>query len=659
MGGYNAGVLLRLDNVSRSIGARLLFRDVSIHVSAGDRIGLVGPNGAGKTTLLRMIAGEDAPDSGRIMIPRSSRIGLLRQEVDPSGNHSAREEASTALAALDALEAELRALEGRMEECGREGIEIPHDVAERYDACHSAFEFGGGFEREARVERVLDGLGFDTRKRAQPMSALSGGWLVRVELAKLLLSAPDVLLLDEPTNHLDLPSIEWFDETLASFGGAAILVSHDRALLRRHATTLAELELARFTLYKGRYDAYIADKEQRRIELEARKKSQDKEIAQTEKFIARFRAKASKARQVQSRIKELEKTERVELAQAPSRKMRLRIPEPRRAGEDVIRLGDIHKSYDDNAVYAGVDFLLRRGERAALAGPNGAGKSTLLRIIAGVLPFDSGERVLGHNVEVAFFAQHQLEALNPALSVIQELETAATSDDIPRLRGHLGAFLFSGDDIDKQVGVLSGGEKSRLALAKLLLRPSNFLVLDEPTNHLDIAACEVLEDVLKSYTGSLLFISHDRAFINAIANRIVEVQSGELRDFRGNYDAYLRELSGAAKSGVPELTQSAQPDPSPKETKRERMASREQEKTRSRKKSQLKKRIAALEAEIGNAEGKQQELGLRLGDPELFRDGDRVREIEAERTQLQAEIDSLYKEWERLAAELEALGGDA
>ncbi len=655
-------MLLRLEGVARSVGSRVLFSEVALAVYAGDRIGLVGPNGAGKTSLLHLAAGDEAPDTGRVSVGRDVRVGMLRQEIDPGRGVSVREEVASVLGHLDSLEREMAQLEVEMTRCGREGLEVPEELAHRYDRARAGFEFGGGFARAARVERVLDGLGFAEPARGRPLSSFSGGWLMRVELAKLLLSAPDVLLLDEPTNHLDLPSIRWFEETLEEFRGAALIVSHDRTFLRRHATRVAELENGRFTVFEGGYDRFVLQKEERRVQLEAEARSQGRQIAHTERFIERFRYKASKSRQVQSRVKALAKLERVELAPESRRSLRLRIPAPVRAGEVVLRLEGVHKRYGDNVVYQGIDFLLRRGERVALAGPNGAGKSTLLRIAAGALACDAGSRIPGHNVTVAFYAQHQLETLDASRNVLAELESVASVDDIPRLRGHLGAFLFSGDDVQKKVSVLSGGEKARLALAKMLLRPANFLVLDEPTNHLDVAACEVLEEALADYAGTLLFISHDRAFINALATRVIEVRGGALHDHAGNYDDLEREM--AAKAGpatrAPPAASAAVVNPAPSRpaaappaSKQERIAARAGEKERVKQIERTRKRLAAVELEIAQLESAVEALGWRLGDPQVYREADAVRALEAERVETRGRIEALYREWERLAGELE------
>jgi len=642
-------VLLRLEGVARSFGARVLFRGVDLHVAPGDRIGLIGRNGAGKTTLLRIAARDEEADEGRVLAARGVRVGLLRQEIDPATGHTVREEASLATQHVAELEREIAALEREMTALGARGAEVPDELAERYDRERAAFEFAGGFERAARVERVLAGLGFAANELDRPLASFSGGWRMRVELAKLLLGAPDVLLLDEPTNHLDLPSIQWFEETLADYRGGAIVISHDRAFLRRHANRMAELERGSLVLFEGGFDRYQQARAERLEHLRARQRQEQREVAEVERFIERFRYKASKARQVQSRIKALEKRERIAVPDATSRAMRLRIPEPRRSGDSVLALHGVHKRYGDKTVYAGVDLALRRGERVALAGPNGAGKSTLLRIAAGVLAMDAGERTLGHHVELAFYAQHQLESLDPRRSALEELESVAVLEDVPRLRSHLGAFLFSGDDVEKKVAVLSGGEKARLALAKMLLRPRNFLVLDEPTNHLDVESCVVLEDALRGYTGTMLFISHDRDFIDALATRVVEVRAGALHSYPGNYSEYHRSSERGSEPPAD------RPIPAPTDAKRDRIAAREREKERGRQLERARKRLAALEEDILADEERIEELTRELSAPDVYSDGDFVRATLAERDEVRAAIDARYADWEAIAAEIESL----
>ncbi len=671
-------MLVRIEDVGRSFGGRSLFADVGLTIHRNDRIGLVGPNGSGKTTLLNIVGGAELPDSGRVTMPKGVNVGLLRQEIDPSRGNSVSEEVLSVFDELDTIERELRELERRMEDLAEHHSEVPADLATRYDLCRTRFELGGGFDREARVERVLAGLGFDSERTARPLSSFSGGWLMRVELAKLLLSSPDVLLLDEPTNHLDLPSIQWFEETLADYPGAVVIISHDRTFLRRHVNRVAELEVGGLTVFDGNFERYLSQKALRSEELLARKRTQDRKIAETERFIQRFRAKATKAKQVQSRVKQLDKIERVEVVSGDQKRMRLKIPKVVRAGESILKLEGIEKSYGETVVYTGVDLAVRRGDKIALVGPNGAGKSTLLRIAAGVLAFDAGERTLGHNVTVAFFAQHQIEALNPHNNVLEELETAAQLDDIPRLRGHLGAFLFSGDDVKKKISVLSGGEKSRVALAKLLLRPANFLVLDEPTNHLDLVSREVLEEGLASYTGSMLLISHDRTFLNALVNRTVEVDHGRLVGYPGNYDDYLHRKSPVSRPGAASTAPTASPlsklaganapahsaetstptlpevPAEPQMTKRERIAARAETKERDRRYQRAVKRLAEAEAGIREREERLEQLSWRLGDPEIHKNIELQRQIEADRDALKDAVAQLYVEWERIAAEIES-----
>ncbi len=657
-------MFIRLDQVGKDIGGRTLFRDADLVLRRGDRIGLVGPNGAGKSTLLRMMSGDDPGDHGNISIANGATVALLKQEIDPSGERSVTEEAASALARFDRLEQEMRSLEHEMADLGERAEEIPRSLAERYDRISGEFLHAGGFEREARIASVLAGLGFDEEARARPLHSFSGGWLMRVELAKLFLSSPDVLLLDEPTNHLDLPAIQWFEETVDDFPGAVVVVSHDRTFLRRHVTRVAEIDgTGRFSVYEGNYDRYLEMRAEQVEQLHARKANQDREIAQMERFVERFRAKATKARQAQSRVKALEKIERIELAPEMKKRMRLRIPEPKRSGEIAMRLENIHKAFGDARVYRGVDLEIVRGDRVAFAGPNGAGKSTLLRIVAGTLEFDEGARLSGHNVQIAFFAQHQLEALEPTRTVLEELSADASSEDVPRLRGHLGAFLFSGDDVDKKISVLSGGEKARVALAKMLLRPANMLVLDEPTNHLDIASREVLEEALTTFKGTLVFVTHDRSFINALATRVIDVQHGVLREYIGNYDDYLakQKLEAEATAAVendspPQAAHEITPAddvaaPAPKLSKQERATQRERKKSRER----ISRRIARLEEEIAEQEAGFEALGWQLGAPENATNVAKLQEIQAGRSAQQATIDGLYRDWERLADELEAL----
>ncbi len=642
--------MLRLEDASKSFGGRALFEGASLHVRADDRIGLVGRNGAGKTTLLRMLAGMDPPDTGAVVLRRGARIGYLRQEVSAVSDRTVLAEAETALEPLRALERRMRAIE---EEIARDHEHVPDELASRYDDLRHEFERGGGFSADAELRATLVGLGLGPDKWEQPLAKLSGGWLMRVELAKLLIARPEVLLLDEPTNHLDLPSIRWFEGMLAGYPGSVVVVSHDRVFLDRHCNRIAELSASRLTSYKGNYSAYVTQKALRIDEAEARRRNLEREIVEKERFVTRFKAKASKASQAQSRVKQIEKL-RAEQKLLPTegheRTMRVRFKTSLRSGETVLRLERAAKAYGDKVVYRSLDFELRRAKRVALVGPNGAGKSTLLRLAAGAFPPDSGARELGHNVRAGFYAQHQVDALDPRRSVLRELEEDAQIDDVPRLRGILGAFLFSGDDVDKRVSVLSGGEKARLALAKLLLASANFLVLDEPTNHLDMEARDVLTEALSGYEGTLLFVSHDRRFINALATRVVEVTPGEteacVRTFLGNYDFYESALAREAADRAPKPIARTKPA----QTAAKPVIDRPREKGQRK----LREQSAALEQKIEAAETELRRLDWLASEPSTARDGERMRELALERRKQQESIAALYAEWETITRKLES-----
>jgi ATP-binding cassette subfamily F protein 3 len=647
--------VLRLEDASKSFGGRALFEGAALHVRAGDRVGLVGRNGAGKTTLLRMLAGKDAPDTGQVVLRRGARVGYLRQEVSAVSDRTVLAEAETALEPLRALERRMREME---ETIARDHEHVPDELASRYDDLRLEFERAGGFSADAELRATLVGLGLGPEKWDQPLAKLSGGWLMRVELAKLLIARPEVLLLDEPTNHLDLPSIRWFEGVLAGYPGSVVVVSHDRVFLDRHCNRIAELSASRLTSYKGNYSAYVEQKALRLDEAEARRRNLEREIAEKERFVDRFKAKASKASQAQSRVKQIAKL-RAEQELLPTeqneRTMRVRFKTSLRSGETVLRLERAAKAYGEKVVYRSLDFELRRAERVALVGPNGAGKSTLLRLAAGAFPPDKGARELGHNVRAGFYAQHQVDALEPTRTVLRELVEGASIDDIPRLRSILGAFLFSGDDVDKRVSVLSGGEKARLALAKLLLASANFLVLDEPTNHLDMEARDVLTSALAGYEGTLLFVSHDRRFINSLATRVVEVTPGDdearVREFLGNYDFYestlAREAAERAPKPVAKSAKSAAPAPSQPGSKP--AAPRPRDKGQRK----LREQSAALEARIEAAEAELQRLDWAAADPAAARDGDRMRDLALDRRKQQETIASLYTEWEQITRQLE------
>jgi ATP-binding cassette subfamily F protein 3 len=554
------------------------------------------------------------------------------------------------------------------------GPDAEPGLTDTYGEVQHRFEALGGYRLEAEARIILDGLGFGAEAIHRPLGEFSGGWRMRAALARLLLLRPDLLLLDEPTNHLDLESLAWLEGFLAAYEGTVVIVSHDRYFLNRMVTAIADLGGGGVTLYPGDYDHFLVEREARQALREAQARNQAKRVAEIERFIERFRYKASKARQVQSRVKMLDRMERIETESA-ARRIHFSFPQPPRTGRLVARLSDVHKAYGDNVVYAGVDFQVERGDRVALVGVNGAGKSTLLRILAGALGFDTGERLLGSHVEVHYYAQHQLDALDPTRTVLEELEHIAPEAQISRLRTILGSFLFSGDAVDKKVAVLSGGEKARLALAKMLTRPAALLCMDEPTNHLDLASKEVLEEALAGFTGTIVFISHDRYFINRIATRVVEVARGQLTSYLGSYDDYV--VRKAAASSQISARPEAAPErvsadgasagaisgpPHPKGLKKETVDrprdSKKPTKALDREIKAIKGRLAAVEAQIHDLEARQQEIALALADPDLYRDGHKAREIAQSRKETEERVAWLMKEWEELSQRLSIVAGD-
>ncbi len=649
--------MIQVEGISKGYAGQPILVDLSWRIPDRERIGLVGPNGAGKTTLCRLLAGVEEPDEGRIVRPRETTVGYLPQEAAGNPEGSVIAEVLAGFADVWRVEREMEEVAARLAATSGQESEA---LTARYGDLQHRFEALGGYRLETEAHTILSGLGFRPADFPRPLGEFSGGWRMRAMLARLLLQRPSLLLLDEPTNHLDIESLEWLESFLVDYEGTVVLVSHDRYFLNRMVTSIAELAPSGLTVYQGDYDDYLVQRQARRELLEAQARNQAKRIAEIERFIERFRYQATKARQVQSRVKMLERIDRIEV-ERDARVIRFSFPQPPRTGRRVATLKGVHKAYGDNVVYAGVDFELERGNKIALVGPNGAGKSTLLRMLAGTLTFDRGERTLGAHVAVHYYAQHQLEALTPTLTILEELERAAPELGQTRLRTILGTFLFSGDTVEKKISVLSGGEKARVALAKMLVRPAALLCLDEPTNHLDLASREVLEAALAAFPATLVFISHDRYFINRIATAVVEVTQGQLVTYLGSYDDYLDAKARAEAEATAGEKPAARPPavtaPAPRSEPVAHAARAEAPRRGgkvARDVRELRRRLEEVERQIHALEARLAEIGERLGDPAFYADGERVRAVAAERKSAEEQVTWLMREWEELSTALAA-----
>jgi ATP-binding cassette subfamily F protein 3 len=637
--------MIQLSQAGKRFGPKMLFEELDWLITPKDRVGLVGANGTGKTTLLKILGGLESLDYGVMTAMKGITAGYLPQDGLALRGRTVFAECLSVFESLQEMERELETLARRMSELDPEGEEYAQ-VGERFHRLDGEFHARSGYSLEAQVGTVLAGLGFPKEEWTRRTEEFSGGWQMRIALAKLLLQRPNLLLLDEPTNHLDLEARNWLEEYLQAYPHAFVLVSHDRFFLDVTVSRIAEIWNRRVTFYPGNYEQYLRQKRERQAQLEAAWRNQQERIQQLEAFINRFRYTATKAKQVQSRIKELDKMERIEIP-AEERTIHFKFPQPAPSGRVVAEFRGVWKSYGVKEVFRGVDLLIERGDRIALVGPNGAGKSTLIKLLAGIEPLSAGDYRLGHNAVPDYFAQDQYKELDPKARMLDDLSTVAGRQTVTELRTLLGCFLFSEDDVFKQIGVLSGGERNRYALARMLLNPSNFLLLDEPTNHLDLRAKDVLLEALQGFSGTLVFVSHDRYFIDQLATRVFEVGEGQVRVYPGNYEDYLwRKQGGAAPvEEVPAEVPAAAPA----------AEARRQRRLNPLKLKQLEERSAALEAEIARAEAEIAGYEAELAG---FRSAEETVRVAGRLEERRTDLEGLMAEWEQVSAAVEAANSD-
>ncbi|MEO6846167.1 MAG: ribosomal protection-like ABC-F family protein [Chthoniobacterales bacterium] len=636
--------MLTVSQVTKSFGGRVLYKDASLQVNRGDRIGLVGPNGAGKTTLFSLIMGHDEPDEGRVTLQRSTTVGFLPQESAPAGDETVL---ALAMAVSPEMEETLRQLQANTDPEEHE----THEAISRFAELD-------GHALEAKAKRILSGLAFRETDFHRPAHTLSGGWVMRAHLAKLLVMEPDLLLLDEPTNHLDLESLLWFQTYLKGYPGAILMISHDRAFLNALCTTIVEVARGSLSRFRGNYDTFVTERAAREEQYLAAYLNQEREIERLQDFVNRFRAKASKAAQAQEKLKQIDRIRKLEAPVQADATVKFKFPQPVRSGHRVLTFENAFFSYGENPIYRDLNLLVERDQRTVLVGPNGAGKSTLLKLLGGVMPLNSGERALGHNVTVGYYAQYRSEMFKSEHTVLEEALDGPRMIPEQTVRTLLGAFLFRGDDVFKRVTVLSGGEKSRLALVKLLLDPPNLLLMDEPTTHLDMPSIDALVQALKDYQGTLVFISHDVYFIRALASTVLHVHAGQLTPYAGNYDYYLDKskaqserhgLTAHGRADAPEEKEEvvdSAPRKGMREVREERRRESEARQKIARAKKEHNEKVTSLEKEVLRLEEQIKSLSALLETPEVHQQSNRMVELNRELAAAIDKLDATTTEWE-------------